>query len=312
MARALLFDMAARWWSEKTVAVVTGSNKGLGQAIARELARNGVTVVSTARDTARGLAAVDSAVKEEPQLKEFLHFHQLDVTADQSVAELASYLQDTFGGVDILINNAAMQKFQSEVYEDAVDTIETNYFGTTRVTEKLLPLLRASPFGARIVMVSSQVGQMENFEQNEYLKAKIQEALEHKDEKIVDAIARKYLEDVKAGREKEENWAKNLFQYRESKVFMNIYTRVLAAQLASRPEGHKIYVNAICPGAMKTDLLSSFKDKVGAAKAEELSATVRWTPIEKSATAVTSLALLPVNECLHGKFLARDLEGRPW
>jgi carbonyl reductase 1 len=59
------------------------------------------------------------------------------------------------------INNAAMQKYQSEAYEDAVDTIETNYFGTRRVTEKLLPLLRASPFGARIVMVSSQVGQME-------------------------------------------------------------------------------------------------------------------------------------------------------
>lgn len=54
-----------------------------------------------------------------------------------------------------------MQKFQSELYDDAVDTVETNYFGTKRVTEKLLPLLRASPFGARIVMVSSQVGQME-------------------------------------------------------------------------------------------------------------------------------------------------------
>lgn len=84
--------------------MVTGSNKGLGLAIVRELARNGVTVVSTARDTARGLAAVDSAVAEEPQLKEFLHFHQLDVTADQSVAELASYLQNTFGGADILVS----------------------------------------------------------------------------------------------------------------------------------------------------------------------------------------------------------------
>ena len=86
------------------MAVVTGSNKGLGQQIVRELARNGVTVVSTARDAGRGLAAVDSTVAEEPQLKEFIHFHQLDVTADQSVAELASYLQSTFGGVDILVS----------------------------------------------------------------------------------------------------------------------------------------------------------------------------------------------------------------
>jgi NAD(P)-dependent dehydrogenase (short-subunit alcohol dehydrogenase family) len=100
--------VGGRWWSKRTVAVVTGSNKGLGQAIARELARNGVTVVSTARDTARGLAAVDAAVEEEPQLKEFLHFHQLDVTADQSVAELASYLQTTFGGVDILVSFSSL------------------------------------------------------------------------------------------------------------------------------------------------------------------------------------------------------------
>jgi len=60
------------------------------------------------------------------------------------------------------VNNAAVQ-FMAEAdrYQEAVDTIETNYFGVRRVTEKLLPLLRASPFGARIVMVSSQVGQME-------------------------------------------------------------------------------------------------------------------------------------------------------
>lgn len=63
-------------------------------------------------------------------------------------------------------------------------------------------------------MVSSQVGQMENFNHNEYLKGKISEAIEHKEEKIVDALATKYLEDVNAGRAKEENWAKNLFQYR--------------------------------------------------------------------------------------------------
>lgn len=84
--------------------MVTGSNKGLGEAIALTLARNGVTVVSTARDSARGIAAVDGAVKAEPELDEFLHFHQLDVTAEQSVAELATYLQETFGGIDILVS----------------------------------------------------------------------------------------------------------------------------------------------------------------------------------------------------------------
>lgn len=54
-----------------------------------------------------------------------------------------------------------MQHYNSEEYQHAVETIETNYFGVRRVTENLLPLLRASPFGARIVMVSSMVGQVE-------------------------------------------------------------------------------------------------------------------------------------------------------
>jgi len=128
----------------------------------------------------------------------------------------------------------------------------------------------------------------------------------------VDALATKYLEDVKAGRATEEKWGKNLFQYRESKLLMNIYTRVLAAQLSNRPEGHKIYVNAICPGAMKTGLLNAFVNKVGAAKAEELSATVRWTPVEQAGIACGSLSLLPVVKCSQGKFFVKDLEERVW
>jgi len=153
---------------------------------------------------------------------------------------------------------------------------------------------------------------LQNFDHNEYLKAKVSEAIERKDETTVDALATKYLEDVKAGRNKEENWGKNLFQYRESKLFMNIYTRVLAAQLSSRPEGQKIYVNAMCPGAMKTNFLNSFVAKVGAAKAEELSATVRWTPVEQSGIAFGSLSLLPVEKCSQGKFFVKNLEERDW
>lgn len=142
------------------------------------------------------------------------------------------------------------------------------------------------------------------------MKAKIEEAIKSKDETIVDAIANKYLEDVKVGRVKE--WGKSMFQYRESKLFMSIYTRVLAAQLLSRPEGEKIYVNAICPGAMKTGILTSFVNKVGAGKAEELTASVRWTPVEDAGVACTSLSLLPVEKCSLGKFYAEKLEERVW
>ncbi|KAG0585668.1 hypothetical protein KC19_2G028300 [Ceratodon purpureus] len=49
-----------RWWSANTVAVVTGSNKGVGYEIARQLARNGLTTVVTARDVSRGTKAVEA------------------------------------------------------------------------------------------------------------------------------------------------------------------------------------------------------------------------------------------------------------
>ena len=95
--------LCGRWWSKDTVAVVTGSNKGLGQGIVIQLARRGITVVSTARGLQVGVAAVDSVVKKEPELAGLIHVHQLDITNDQSVTEFAAWLQSTFGGIDILV-----------------------------------------------------------------------------------------------------------------------------------------------------------------------------------------------------------------
>lgn len=47
------------------------------------------------------------------------------------------------------------------MYEEAAEIVAANYFGTKRVTETLLPLLRASPHGARIVMISAQMSLLE-------------------------------------------------------------------------------------------------------------------------------------------------------
>jgi carbonyl reductase 1 len=96
-------SMCGRWWSKGTVAVVTGSNKGIGQGIVLQLARHGITVVLTARDRQKGLAAVESIVKAEPELAGLIHFHQLDITHFISVEKLASWLRSTFGGIDILV-----------------------------------------------------------------------------------------------------------------------------------------------------------------------------------------------------------------
>jgi carbonyl reductase 1 len=77
--------------------------------------------------------------------------------------------------------------------------------------------------------------------------------ISHLTEEDVDALAFKYLEDVKAGRQAE--WTVKFFpQYNEAKMFLHAYGRVLAKSLSSRPEGQKIYVNSCTPGFTATDI----------------------------------------------------------
>jgi (+)-neomenthol dehydrogenase len=82
------------------VAVVTGGNKGIGLEVCRQLAGNGVTVVLTARDEARGTAAVDKL--RDLGLSNVV-FHQLDVTDAPSVARLGQFLKTRFRKLDILV-----------------------------------------------------------------------------------------------------------------------------------------------------------------------------------------------------------------
>ena len=85
---------------------VTGSNKGIGFAAVRALCKqldNGV-VYLTSRNEERGKEAVAKLNKEglKPQ------FHQLDIDDRTSVERLRDYLKKTYGGLDILINNAGI------------------------------------------------------------------------------------------------------------------------------------------------------------------------------------------------------------
>lgn len=81
--------------------MVTGGNKGLGLEIVRQLAKQGLTVVLTARDVEKGQNALNS-LKGEAGLESVL-FHQLDVTSSPSAEALADWLRKEFGGLDILV-----------------------------------------------------------------------------------------------------------------------------------------------------------------------------------------------------------------
>ncbi len=81
-------------------AVVTGANRGIGLETVRQLASEGVTVVLTARNAKRGMEA---ASKLHQSGLPNVVFHQLDVLDAVSIDNLAKFIQDNFGRLDILV-----------------------------------------------------------------------------------------------------------------------------------------------------------------------------------------------------------------
>jgi NAD(P)-dependent dehydrogenase (short-subunit alcohol dehydrogenase family) len=146
---------------KKKIAVVTGANRGIGFETVRQLAQKGVTVVLTARDEEKGEEAVRVLKGEGGDVR----FHSLDVTDPDSIRRLSAYIRDTFGKLDILINNAGIfidgDKTTRDVDMDTVrKTMETNFFGPFQVSQALIPLLMKSRDG-RIVNVSSGLGALQ-------------------------------------------------------------------------------------------------------------------------------------------------------
>ncbi|MBF6205006.1 SDR family oxidoreductase [Streptomyces gardneri] len=154
--------------THQKVALVTGANKGIGRGAAEQLAALGMTVLIGARDARRGEEAA-AAVRATGG---DAHAVTLDVTDQTVVQEAARQVEERFGHLDVLINNAgitgsgqvspadAYDQVPSSVDLDMVRTVfETNVFGVIAVTNAMLPLLRRSP-APRIVNVSSHAASL--------------------------------------------------------------------------------------------------------------------------------------------------------
>ena len=144
--------------NNKRVALVTGSAHGIGLEVCRQLAAQGMTVLLTARDLAKAAAAAQSIAGDGLDIRP----RALDVTQDASVQALVAAVESEFGTLDVLVNNAAAYVNWTETatsanLDEAQTLFQTNLFGTWRVTQAFLPLLRKSAH-ARIVIVSSGAG----------------------------------------------------------------------------------------------------------------------------------------------------------
>ncbi len=195
----------------RKVAVITGSNRGLGFETARQLASYGLRVVLTSRDGLLGKAAVDKLQSESLDAS----YQPLDVTRDHSIIRLREFLENEFGRLDVLINNAGIFPERSPEGGSAANVlevdgetlranIEVNTLGPLRVTQELLPLMRRNDYG-RVVNVSSGYGRLARM-------------------------------------------GADFPAYRLSKAALNVVTRLFAAETS----GENILVNAVDPGWAST------------------------------------------------------------
>jgi NAD(P)-dependent dehydrogenase (short-subunit alcohol dehydrogenase family) len=142
------------------VAVVSGGNRGLGLQIVRRLAERGMRVVMGTRSVEHGRVAVELL----GDLAERVAVRQLDITDQQSVDRLAAWVRGQLGRCDVLVNNAAVL-LDDDGGAASADlsvvrtTMETNLLGTWRLTQAIVPLMRAHRYG-RVVNVSTQLGNL--------------------------------------------------------------------------------------------------------------------------------------------------------
>ena len=141
------------------VALVSGGNRGIGLEVCRQLAGRGITVVMGSRDAEQGRAAA-------AELPDGVVVHQLDVADPESVERLARSVEDEFGRLDVLVNNAAISNDEGQSGVDAdldrvKEALEANLLGAWRLCEVAIPMMRRNGYG-RIVNVSTGLASLED------------------------------------------------------------------------------------------------------------------------------------------------------
>jgi NAD(P)-dependent dehydrogenase (short-subunit alcohol dehydrogenase family) len=141
------------------VALVSGGNRGIGLEIVRQLAERSITTILGSRDEESGRKAAE-------ELSCNVVVQGLDVSDEKSVGRLASFVEKTFGRLDVLVNNAGVSNDEGQRGVDADldrvrEALETNLFGAWRLCEVAIPLMQRHGYG-RIVNMSTGMAALED------------------------------------------------------------------------------------------------------------------------------------------------------
>lgn len=223
-------------------AVVTGANRGLGLALAERLTTMGVCVILTSR---LGAAACHTRPRlPEQHLK--VYEPPLDVSDPQSRTAFLRYCRDQ-GGVDILINNAAIciPGWSKDVVKT---TLRTNLLGPVALINGLVPDMLQRDQGI-VINISSGDGELV------YLHSELQAAI-----CAVESL-RQLLRVLACASPPKNGFGHSPAHgptpaYSMSKAALNVATRVLSQSLP-RLTGRAIWMGAVCPGDVQTRMCTA-------------------------------------------------------
>ena len=142
---------------ENRIALVTGANRGIGLGVAKALIEKDYAVILTSRKEKEGRLALEK-LPASPRK----YYHILDVTDPESIAAVRAYVEDEFGRLDVLVNNAGINYDSWQTAWEADmnvvrETLETNLIGAWQMCKAFIPLMKQNGYG-RIVNVSSGSG----------------------------------------------------------------------------------------------------------------------------------------------------------
>jgi len=144
---------------EGKIALITGGSRGIGAAIAKRLAADGANVAIT---YTKGADAAASVVKEIERVGRKAIAIQADSTDAVAVEAAVEKAVETFGRLDVLVNNAGTaipKPFEETTLEELDRVIDINVRGTMVATQAALKHMKS---GARIIMIGSSVGERNN------------------------------------------------------------------------------------------------------------------------------------------------------
>lgn len=255
-----VFDCEMEKWVGK-VAVVTGASAGIGEALLVDLAKAGIDVIGLARRSEK----VEAIAEETGATPGKIHARQCDVSDLESVKAAFKWIEEKFGSIHILVNNAGtafkMQILdENDVTEKLNTVINTNLTGLVHCTREAVRLIKKSDDYGMVINIGSVVGHSIPFRPN------------------------------------------SLNIYAPTKYAVTAVSEVLRQELIIQ-DNKKIRVSNVSPGAVRTEMSTPanvdpdefFADKA-ILKAEDVSQAVLFLLETPHSVNITQITVKPVGE----------------